>query len=796
MSKINITINNILCEANEGDYILNVARENNIFIPAICYLADCSPTLACRLCMADIDGKRVYTCSTKVKDGQNIVTNSQEIEDERKSIMEVYAINHPLECGVCDKSGECELQNYALLMGVNEQKNSVLNSFKKIKHWGLITYDPSLCIVCERCITVCKDKIGEKALKLVPRGEEFSPSKEAKETMSKDSFGVWNKMQKSIIDVSSPTGELDCSFCGECTCVCPVGALGGTTFHYSTNSWELTKIPASNPHSSDCSLIYYEVKQHSIEDSSKKIYRVTNDFEFSPINGAARYGYSYSNKVTKKDESSFKKVIDFIKNEAKIVRFNSFITNEEAFILEKIREKYALKLINEDAKRYQRFLDVYSKVSGKTLYEATLKDVKNADFIISIGSFLRSDSPNSSYALNSALLMNKANAIYAHPINDNVVNAYSKNILQLNYQPSSEEALLYILVELFCKELSDNTKEYLDSFKYEIKITSHEEKSEETFKTSSKLWDLICVDDCSDKIKELSKNREKLTLLVGEDILTNPNWNNLALLVGLLSQEFKVLIIPSSTNSLGVSQICTLDEKFEEKPNGKVLGYNENGDMKLCALGMGDLDMPTLNQQEGTFTNIDKQVVPTNAALPYFGYTLNDIANALGICAKYTISYTKELPIQKGYKVKDFDDLPNHFDNGGAQHRGYLLENINIKKEDILPKEIKKLAINENIIYMANPILQFNSFTNRSKELHEEGALYVSPQFREKHELKDGEVVCIISKDNESIKIKIKEDKNISGLIVYIPTFDENLDVSGFFKDGYRFSTFTLSKGA
>ena len=165
-----ITINDQILEANEGESILNIARANGIYIPALCYLSGCSPTLACRLCMVEANGKVVYSCNAKAKEDMQIYTNTPEIAAERNAIMQTYCVNHPLQCGVCDKSGECELQNLTTYLRVNEQSFAIEDTHKPHKKWGLINYDPALCVVCERCVTVCKDKIGESALKTVPRG--------------------------------------------------------------------------------------------------------------------------------------------------------------------------------------------------------------------------------------------------------------------------------------------------------------------------------------------------------------------------------------------------------------------------------------------------------------------------------------------------------------------------------------------------------------------------------------------------------------------------------------------------
>ncbi len=766
MSEITVNINGITCKAKEGEYLLNIARREGIFIPAICYQTQCSPSLACRLCVVEADEKRVYACNAKAKDGMNVITHNEELQEERESIMQVYDVNHPLQCGVCDQSGECELQNYTLYMGINQQNYAIPDTFRPIRDWGPMKYDAGLCIVCEKCITICKDMIGDSVLKTVPRGGEPLP-KDYKEKMPKDAYAMWNKLQKSIIGTVNEDNSLECQECGECIAVCPVGALVSSDFQYTSNAWELERVPASNPFSSDCSLMYYEVKRD-------KIYRVTNDFHYVALSGAARFGFDFENRVEGRDEDAFERAVNFIKNEADTIRFDSYITNEEALILQKLKEKYQLKLVNDDALAYQKFLDSYAQTSGSSLYNATLSTVKESNFIVIVGSHLRYDVPAVGFAVNNAMTMNKGAGLYFHPVGDSVVETFSKNMTHLYNQAGSEEHVLaYIL-----KKFSEINEEKLPK-SISNAIGNLDEKV------------LGLGEDFDAKLEKMLAKKDRFTLILGSDIYHHPEATNIAKITGLISRytPFEVMIIPSQTNTLGVSLICDLDEKS----GAKVVGYNQSGDFVLSALGDGDLDMPALNQQEGTFTSINQKVVPTHVAVSYQGYTLNDLANALGLEAEYTVEYTPQLPRTKGFMMAYFDALPNMYDNGGNEIRGYDLKAKSIKPSDKVEKLKKTLNLREGIIYLSNPINQFNAFTNKAHQLKSEGGLYCSSELLEKLSLQEGDEVEV-KVGSKSMTLKAILDKQLTGEVPYLPTFDTTIASEELFEEGYRFNKATIRK--
>ncbi len=830
---ITLTINGKSVQGKEGEYILNVARANDIFVPAVCYLTRCSPTLACRLCLVEADGKQVYSCNTKIKEGMNITTDTPNIAKERRAIMEVYDVNHPLQCGVCDQSGECELQNYSLYMKVDSQSYTIKDVPRPAANWGVMKYDPGLCIVCEKCVTVCKDMIGSNALSTVKRGAD-AIEKTFKDTMPKDAYSMWNKLNKSLIGFD----EDSCTDCGECISVCPVGALVSSDFQYKSNAWELNKIPAANPHSSDCAFMYYETKHESIENAEPKIYRVTNEHHYSTLNGAARFGYDFENKVQGKDEESFAKAVEAFKKADSIV-FNSYITNEEAFILQKIANKTGAKLVNKDAYNYKRFLSAYSSTSGTTLYSSTLKDVHDSNFVISVGSYLKTDLPNARYALNNSVVINKGAALYFHPISDKVmekIGKRGKTTEFVQYNPLSEESVLYLILDKFGKDLPQDIQSFIDSQKETrtktivetvketvVEVIKDEETGEETEKKKvvskkvnkevefeyTKLLDNLGLDEkFLDTLETLLAKKDTYSLIVGEDLYTHPKSENLAKLCGLIDKhtDFSIVIIPSQTNTLGVSLICDLSDTV----SGSTVGYNEKADFQLSALGDGDLDMPALNQQEGTFTNIDKKVIPTNVAIDYKGYVLNDIANkVLEDDVEYTIEYTIELPEKAGFKAVEFDKLPNYFGNDRVEFRGYDL----VPQEIVVPKTLEEglnelsvtqvdealsstltLLENETLIYRANPINQFNEFTAIAHEFAKDlqSGVFVSEELFEKLELEKGDKVKVSSNGTE-LELNVYCDDQISGESAYVSTFQKDLDTKALF-DGYRFSKAVIKK--
>ena len=754
MGQIKITIDGVVCEAEKNDTILKVARKNGIYIPTLCYLSKCEPIASCRLCVIEAENHDglLLGCQTKVVDGLVVNTNSQRLAEERKKIMQLYCVNHPLECGVCDKSGECELQNKTLEFGVTAQKFMAKEQNREIKNWGVIQYDPSLCILCEKCVHTCNEIIGDDAIEIKVGGYKSQIGPKNSET-------------------------LDCTLCGECIAVCPVGALVSTGFKYASNAWELKRVPSACAHCSSACGLYYEFKHTKTEAIGEKIYRVTNDFEFSSLCNAGRFGFDYDNTASK-DQKAFEKAITALKS-ASYIKFNSFITNEEALILQKIKEKTGIRLVNKDAYEYKKFIEAYSSIGGKSLYSGNLDDIRNSDGIIVLGSMISAENPAVRYAVNSASKRKNAKVVYMHPIEDPLLATNVNKFVK--YEPKSEEGVMAILASLFGGEgLDGESKIFFEDL--DIGYVS----SESSFDESEQ-----------EEIAKLFLRAKNKTLILGQDLYSHPRAENIAKLAALFEKAsgFKVVIIPSQTNTLGVSMICDVDKDGE----GFSIGYNEEGDFILTSFGSKQrdnaLDMPALNQQEGTFVSIDKRVVPLNAAIEFKGYELNDLANAIGINKEFTIDYTKELPVSKGFKSISFDDLPNKFLNDGTEDRGYILDTKDTETSTSIEDVAELEEMNGGVVYAGSTVNGFSEATSICKQLaYEPDALYVGKGAMEKYALEENETVTI-KLGSQSAKYKVAHDGKISSDIVIAASFEPNNPMFETLRDGYAFKRIEIIKG-
>jgi len=202
---INITINGQGYEAQEGITIMEAARRNHISIPSLCYLRDIHQTGACRICSVEVEGAKTLqaSCVTTIWPGMEIRTNTKKVRQSRQVLYELMLSDHSKDCLNCRRNQGCEFQALGKLLGVDMSRFEGEHSTRHIDASVSITRDMDKCILCRRCVTVC-GKVQETCV-LAPQNRGFA-------TEISPAMGL-------------PLGDVDCAYCGQCTVVCPVGAL-------------------------------------------------------------------------------------------------------------------------------------------------------------------------------------------------------------------------------------------------------------------------------------------------------------------------------------------------------------------------------------------------------------------------------------------------------------------------------------------------------------------------------------------------------------------------------------------
>jgi NADH-quinone oxidoreductase subunit G len=225
---IKVTINGKEFEVPKGARLIDVCRDKAFDIPSFCYYADLALQASCRMCLVRIEKmpKLQTSCTIICTDGMVVTTQSEEIEKAQRSMLEFLLANHPLDCPVCDRGGECELQELTFDWGGLEERFTEKKNYYPEKYLSpMVANDPQRCILCKRCTRVCDEWMGEDAIEAGGRGANTVIG----------TYGGW----------------LDCSQCGNCIEVCPTGTLLDATYRHQARPWELTQTISTCTYCSD-----------------------------------------------------------------------------------------------------------------------------------------------------------------------------------------------------------------------------------------------------------------------------------------------------------------------------------------------------------------------------------------------------------------------------------------------------------------------------------------------------------------------------------------------------------------
>ena len=385
MADVNITVNGKKVTAPSGTLLIEACKSVGIEVPSFCYYPNLSLQGACRMCLVKVEKmpKLQTACTTVISEGMAVTTESDEIRQARKSMVELLLGNHPLDCPVCDAGGECELQDMTFSYGAAESKYIDAKNHKEEQQWSpVVFFDRPRCILCYRCVRVCGEGMDVWAL------------------------GVQNRGVSSII-APNQDDHLECEECGMCIDICPVGALTSGAYRYKTRPWEMKHVGTTCTHCADGCKTTLGVRR---SDTGMEIVRGDNR-DKSGINGdflciKGRYAFDFAHhedrltqplirKNGRLTPSTWEEAFELVgKRFAEIrqkdggqavgVIGSNRTTNEENYLLQKFA-RLVLQTNNIDHHRTADFPALAAALAGKPETTASMRDVFNAPATLLIG---------------------------------------------------------------------------------------------------------------------------------------------------------------------------------------------------------------------------------------------------------------------------------------------------------------------------------------------------------------------------------------------------------------------------
>ena len=225
-SLVTITVNGRSLEAATGELVIEAAERAGHYVPRFCYHPRMEPVGMCRMCLVEVDGPRGATlqpaCYIKVHDGMTVVTDSEKVKKAQDGVLEFLLANHPLDCPVCDKGGECPLQDQTLAHGSGETRfvEEKRHFVKPIEIGELVLLDRERCIQCARCTRFSAEVSGDTEIAFSGRGDQMEVA-------------------------PSPTEPFDSTFSGNTVQICPVGALTAKPYRFTARPWDLEQVEST-----------------------------------------------------------------------------------------------------------------------------------------------------------------------------------------------------------------------------------------------------------------------------------------------------------------------------------------------------------------------------------------------------------------------------------------------------------------------------------------------------------------------------------------------------------------------
>ena len=823
-----VKINGKEITVEDGTLILHAARTAGFEIPTMCYHARLSRLASCRVCLVEIVGQRKLqpACATPVIHGMEIITESPLVRSTRAAMIELLLANHPLDCPVCDKGAECELQDVTFKFG---PRKSAFNEWKRRFNEEDYILSPVIiqnlnrCIECKRCVRICSEVVGVGVLGSIERGAKTQETSFVRE-------------------------YLNCDHCGNCIEVCPVGSLMRRTYRYRSRPWDLDSADTVCTYcGTGCELTVQARMGEVVRVISKPDTGINNE----TLCARGRFGYSFINSPRRLITPAIKKenvqepvtwdeaikaardgLLNALKGGKKIAGIaSSRLTNEELYLFQKLmRQILNTDLIDSSSRWDNRSLKKFIQVMDVDGGGTSIYETMQSDTIFIIGSAISDENPVTDYIIRRTHRDRNIKILIASVRGIKLDNSA---VISLRYKPGTEGRV----ISGISKYIFEKRKDELQGLKFSQFL--QDLSLNDITISGANLQDI-------ESIGEVILNSQSIAIAAGTDVLrTEAGIEYLEILkeiLHLLQKNVKLLPLFDRANQRGAIDMGTVSgvlpgpvivdkdsqgckEIIEAASRGEIEALyiigediiNDYPDRELVSealkkvkflivedifptdtVNMADVVLPgsSFAEKEGTFTNQEGRVQRLRRLFEPQGDSRADweIITSIGEALDPSFSYANVREVFKEikenvpmYKNVDFESLngTGHIlnitgDSTGVSPRGLDLTPFITETED---PQYPFVLITGNHLYHSG---RLSIMSDTLHDILPEALVEISEADARDMGLREGMKVKVKGKRYEAV-MALKINKNSIRGVAFIPENFTDVPVNRFFASSERF---------
>ena len=752
--KVNLNVNGIEIESDPNKLLIEACEDSGIHIPRFCWHKRLDPVGMCRMCLVEVETPRgkmlVPSCTTEVSDEMVVDTESDVVKKAQEGVLEFLLINHPLDCPICDKAGECPLQDQTMAYGPGESRfvEEKRHFEKPINISEIILLDRERCILCARCTRFSDEISGDPLIEFIQRG---------------------NKTEVNTF----PNEPFKSYFSGNTVQICPVGALTSTSYRFKARPWDLKSTRSTcNGCSMGCS-----IELNSSQNKMLRILGVDNDaVNQGWLCDKGRYNFEYLNS-----DSRLKTPLKKIDNELVEIEIQEVYSELSEVIKDrqtKVNFLLGSNLTNEDYVAFREFSEIISQseksfylnddklhlgLFGENVELAKIDDLDSSDAIVVWAEDLKEKIPVLYLRIRQAVKNGVKLVVFGHTnetLSDIADVFYGKETVSENFEIVKDISKLKEIKDLV---LGKNITAILG------KSTPHQSDTSVT-----KLFEFLNSNSNSKVLNAYSKGNTYGALQTLENV------KGLNDFVNDISEENTDLLFIVGADPIGRSVYSNQIKSIIEGLDTVVALDNFNHETSELANFLIPMSS-TLGEKEGTFTNIEFRTSRIDKLVPSPGQTVSDwefITSLMNFSGLTVETNSLESLNKKAYENLDYSLSPV-FDN--LDKPSNLDGMVNVSKPKISSSDNNS---NEAKFFIGEKLYGDSTTERHSDSISLLGSkkyIEVSEGVVEKYNLTSGK--CTLIQDELEVTVSYEVNKSFPNDLIYIPTNRRELNKFDFSRE-------------